>query len=51
MILFRGRKRARPRVGQSSDPAAHLAATHRRGYTAAHRAGTLLFQLNDDEHR
>ncbi|CAH2104678.1 unnamed protein product [Euphydryas editha] len=24
MIWFRGRKRARPRTGQSSDPAAHL---------------------------
>ncbi|CAH0726699.1 unnamed protein product, partial [Brenthis ino] len=26
MISFRGRKRARPRTGQSSDPAAHLGA-------------------------
>lgn len=32
MIWFRGRKRARPRTGQSSDPAAYLCAGARGAY-------------------
>lgn len=35
MIRFRGRKRVRPRAGQSSDPGAHLARHRRRGAGAA----------------